>query len=235
MSALCGDGSTSMIDIEKLHDDVFNPEESDLEYARRRRRELGLDEGEKRFPLEEAVAVATKFVAYLRKHCSQIQVVGSIRRRRSFVKDIEILLVSKRGGQIDPADLFKHEIARPAADIAIDRLIENGTIQKRPNVDGHFTWGPENKLAVHVRSGIPVDFFSTTEAKWFNSLVVRTGPSKSNIAIASAAKKIGWHWHAYGEGFTRNNGQSSIDRHKVESEEDAFHFVGLPCPPPEKR
>jgi hypothetical protein len=51
-----------MIDIEKLHDDVFNPEESDLEYAQRRRRELGLDEGEKRFPLEEAVAVATKFV-----------------------------------------------------------------------------------------------------------------------------------------------------------------------------
>jgi DNA polymerase/3'-5' exonuclease PolX len=225
-----------MIDIEKLEEDVFNPNESDLQYFMRRRRELGVDDPEtKRFPLEEAVVIAEKFVSYLRKHCSRIVVAGSIRRRRAFVKDIEILLISKRGGQIDPTDLFKHEIARPAADIAIDKLIENGTIQKRPNVDGHFTWGPENKLAVHVRSGIPVDFFSTTEAKWFNSLVVRTGPSKSNKAIAAAAIARGWHWHAYGEGFTRNEGKTSIDRHKVESEEDAFHFVGMPYTQPEKR
>jgi DNA polymerase/3'-5' exonuclease PolX len=223
-----------MIDIDALREDVFNPGESDLQYFLRRRRELGVED-EKRYPLGEAGELADKFVERLTKYCSRIMVAGSIRRRRPFVKDVEILLVSEPGEQIDPADLFGHRVVRPAADIALEKMIENGTIEKRLNADGHQTWGAENKLAVHVRSGIPVDFFFTTEARWWNSLVVRTGPAKSNKAIAVAAQARGWHWHAYGEGFTRNDGTASIDRHKVTSEEDCFHFVGLPCLTPYKR
>ena len=36
-------------------------------------------------------------------------------------------------------------------------------------------------------SGIPVDFFATTEEAWFNYLVCRTGPAELNTRIASAA------------------------------------------------
>jgi DNA polymerase/3'-5' exonuclease PolX len=189
----------------------------------------------KRYPLAEAVPIAEKFVGFLRKHCSAIMVVGSIRRRKPFVKDIELLFVSKRGGQIDPTDLFKHSIARPAADIAIDKLIELGVIKKRPNTLERETWGEMNKLAVHVKSGMPVDFFATTADNWWNSVVVRTGPKQSNKAIAGAAIAKGWHWHAYGNGFTRNDGRASIDCHQVESEADCFQFVGLPYQEPWKR
>ena len=189
----------------------------------------------KRFPLADAMKLARRFVATLKPHCSRVEIAGSIRRLKPFVKDIEILYVSKPGAQMDPTDMFKHQIQRPAADIEIERLINMAVIAKRPNSLEHETWGPKNKYAVHILTGMPVDFFATTEAEWFNALVVRTGPSKSNKAIASAALKVGWQWHAYGEGFTRNDGVASIDRHQVTSEADAFHFVGLPYLPPEKR
>lgn len=57
-------------------------------------------------------------------------------------------------------------------------------------------WGEKNKLAVHVRTGIPVDFFAATEANWWNYLVCRTGGEQNNIAIAShlsAAAGSGTH------------------------------------------
>lgn len=190
---------------------------------------------DKRYPLAEAVPIAQKFEKFLEPHCSRIIIAGSIRRRRSYVKDIEILLVSRDGTQVDPTDMFKHEVKRPAADIALDALLTLGVITKRLNKDGHEAWGAENKLAVHAKSGMPVDFFSTTEPRWWNALVVRTGPAKSNKEVASAAIRMGWSWHAYGEGFTRGDGISSIDRHRVTDEADCFHFVGLQCLKPEKR
>jgi DNA polymerase/3'-5' exonuclease PolX len=188
-----------------------------------------------RFPLSRAANLARKFIEVLTPHCYQIEIVGSIRRQKPFVKDIELLLVSRPGAIKDPNDFFDHSIPRLAAAIALEQLLKDGIIEKRPNVKGHISWGDENKLARHVKSGIPVDFFFTTRAKWFNSLVVRTGPKQSNQAIAQAAIDKGWHWHAYGDGFTRNGGKNAIDRHPVESEADCFHFVQLPYLKPEKR
>jgi DNA polymerase/3'-5' exonuclease PolX len=189
----------------------------------------------KRFPLADAMKLAKRFVATLRPRCSRIEIAGSIRRLKPFVKDIEILFVSKTTKILDEADFLGHMVERPSADIEIERLVNMGVIAKRPNSLERVTWGPKNKLAIHCETGIPVDFFSTTEAEWFNALVVRTGPSKSNKAIATAALKMGWEWHAYGDGFTRNGGEHSIDHHRVESEADCFHFVNLPYPEPEKR
>jgi DNA polymerase/3'-5' exonuclease PolX len=189
----------------------------------------------KRFALADAMKLAKRFVATLRPHCARVEIVGSIRRQKPFVKDIELLIVSLSGSIKDPNDFFDHSIKRPAVTIELDRLLKDQIIARRPNAKGHMSWGDENKLAVHVESGMPVDFFFTTERKWFNALVVRTGPKQSNQAIAQAAINMGWHWHAYGEGFTRNDGVHSIDQHRVQSEADCFHFVGLPYLEPEKR
>lgn len=51
------------------------------------------------------------------------------------------------------------------------------------------TWGDKNKLAIHIPSGIHVDFFATTERAWHNYLVCRTGGAENNIAISTAAQK----------------------------------------------
>lgn len=185
----------------------------------------------KTYPLQDAVPIAEKFVEYLTPHCHRIVVAGSIRRRKPFVKDIEILMVSKKGSQADPNDLFDRQIARPAAAIALDELLKLGVITKRLSKIGNESWGPENKLAVHAKSGIPIDFFLVPERNWWNALVVRTGPAKSNKAIASAALARGWKWHAYGDGFDRGEHEKFV----VKQERDAFDHVGLPYLPPEKR
>jgi DNA polymerase/3'-5' exonuclease PolX len=195
------------------------------------------DEEPKTFPLQDAVPIAEKFLKFLAPHCvpNRILIVGSIRRRKPFVKDIEILFVSKPGSRVDESDMFKRQMDCAAVDLALEKLLELGVIERRLSKVGRQAWGPENKLAVHVRSGMPVDFFYTTEANWFNAIVVRTGPSQSNKAIAAAAIAKGWKWHAYGNGFTRNDGKSSIDRAIVTEERDAFDFVGIPFKSPEKR
>jgi DNA polymerase/3'-5' exonuclease PolX len=188
------------------------------------------DQEVKTYPLQEAVPIAEKFHEFLLPHCLRLCVVGSIRRRKPFVKDIELLIVSKPGSQADPNDMFGHKVERPAAAIAIDELIKLGVIKKRLSKVGNQSWGPENKLAVHNKSGMPIDFFLVPERNWWNALVVRTGPAKSNKAIAAEAIKRGWHWHAYGDGFTRGT-----EKFVVRQERDAFDHVGLPYLLPEKR
>lgn len=177
------------------------------------------------YALQDAVPIAEKFVEFLTPHCHRIVVAGSIRRRKPFVSDIEILLVSKLGRDTDPTDLFGAQVERAAADMALETLLGLGVITKRGG------WGPENKFGTHAKSGIPIDFFSTTERNWWNALVVRTGPAKSNKAIASAAIARGWKWHAYGDGFSRGDRETFV----VRQERDAFDHVGLPYLLPDKR
>jgi DNA polymerase (family X) len=115
------------------------------------------------------------------------------------------------------------------ADELLDLWLADGTLRKRPNINGSVTWGEYNKLAVH-RSGIPVDLFATTADRWFVTLVMRTGPSESNVALAAAAKRRGMQFHAYGmlEG---RDGQSII----TQSEQEVFERCGMPYREPEQR
>ena len=198
------------------------------------------------FLYADAMPIAKKFVQFLERHCTRIIIAGSLRRQKQLVSDIEILFISKITSAPDPQDLFgDRRIQVSAAGIAIGALLVSGVIEKRLNSRGSETWGPQNKLGRHVYSGIPVDLFETTEEKWWNALVLRTGPAErkdangriigGNVAIASAAKRIGWSWHAYGSGFTRGDGKSSIDRVVVKSEQDVFQHVGLPYQEPKDR
>lgn len=87
-------------------------------------------------------------------------------------------------------------------------------------------WGAQNKLARHVASGVPIDFFTTTAANFWNYLVCRTGGARTNVAICNAAIKKGWKWNPYGEGFSRAAGLGR-EVHAVASEREVFEFVGL--------
>lgn len=119
-------------------------------------------------------------------------------------------------------------------DAILDRFIAEGILAKRKNVNGSEMWGEKNKLAVHVATGIPVDFFATTEESWFNYLVCRTGGAENNRQIAVAANIKGWTWNPYGSGFSRQSGLGK-ELHPVKRERDVFDFVGLPYREPWQR
>jgi DNA polymerase/3'-5' exonuclease PolX len=154
-----------------------------------------------------------------------------LRRRKQEVGDVEILFVPKIE-MVKPADDF-FAAPQPVSMVAslLDRLVASGSLAKRLTVMGSETWGPKNKLAVHIPSGIPVDFFAATETNWFNYLVCRTGSAESNMRIASAAQARRWKWNPYGDGFTDERGALV----RVSSEKDVFTYVGLPFLQPWQR
>jgi len=187
-----------------------------------------------KFPSEAALIVCRELLADLCGATERVAIAGSLRRKKPLVGDIELLFIP-RIAQLPARDLFGHDIpTRNLAEEAIADWLARGVLKKRINVNGSEMWGEKNKLAVHVSTGIPVDLFAATEANWFNYLVCRTGPSESNIRIASAAQRKGWMWHPYGEGFSRGSGLGR-ERIAVTSEREVFEFVGLPYLEPEKR
>lgn len=182
-----------------------------------------------RYPYADAMGVANALCDMLATVCERIQIAGSLRRKKSMVGDIELLFVPKIGErQVDLLGTEKYDMA----DAMINDLEMNDVLDKRPNVRGHFTWGQKNKLAIHVKSQIPVDFFSTDLDCWANALVVRTGGKDSNLLITTTAQRLGYTFHAYGSGFTHLR---TGEFHRTKSEADVFEFLGLPFLAPEQR
>jgi DNA polymerase/3'-5' exonuclease PolX len=168
--------------------------------------------------LKKAKAIAREIVGWLTPACERIVIAGSIRRRKPEVGDIELLCIPKFDGIVDLLDQ------------KLKWLIGTRVLEYRPNKRGSIVYGPKNKLLRHVESGIGIDVFSTNEECWWVALVVRTGGEKTNKLIAMAAIRKGWHWHAYGSGFSTPNGELVC-----RSEKDVFEFVGLPYKEPRER
>lgn len=181
------------------------------------------------YPRAAAIAVAKELCAALAPACERLCVAGSLRRMKQQVGDVEIVYIPRFEKRM--WDFFEE---RPVslAEETLDRLLRGGVLSYRENRIGGTAWGAKNKLAIHNASGIPVDFFRTTDHAWWNYVVCRTGSRHNNERIATAARLIGWQWNPYDSGFTR---LSDGSRHAVFSEQDVFAFVGLPYLEPWQR
>lgn len=183
----------------------------------------------KRWYRAQAIPVADEIMDALRAakaaDPSRCLWVGSLRRNRANVGDVEILFVPVRGMVADQGDLFGTPIEADLAADVFNDMVRRGVLAKRRNENGTLTWGPQNKLAVHVATGMPVDLFAATLETWPNLLVCRTGPASLNAIIASRARERGMRWNPYGAGFYGPDGSLT---HPVRSEADVFNHVGLP-------
>jgi len=202
-----------------------------------------------RYPRAQALAVTREILSYLQPLCERLIIAGSLRRRKESVGDVEILYIPKfkTVPSLQQADLLsgppepQHFNLSDATIAGLAGWYKNKKgereqaadyiIQPRRTSAGSWTWGPKNKLARHVASGIPIDFFSATEANWFNLLVGRTGSADNNVRLASAAQKKGWQWNPYGVGFTDQEGNPV----PVTSEQDVYRLAGLPYLEPWQR
>jgi len=183
-----------------------------------------------RHPLEAALKVAQHIEALLLPTCSKIMIVGSVRRQKTTVGDIEILYIPKLVSLVPDGEMFPRPTI--ATDLVIQDLLRKGELVKRPKVNGTLTFGQWNKLTTHQASGIPVDLFATTEGAWWNNLVARTGGKDTNVEIAKRAIRRGLNWEMYGNGFVEQaTGKITL----TTSEEHIFKIVNLPYEPPEKR
>lgn len=182
----------------------------------------------KKFQHADALAVALRLQAMIAPACERIAIAGSLRRLKPMVGDIELLFVPKLAER--PDGLFDSRIVS-VADEVCEKLLKDGILAKRPNVNGHFAWGEANKLAIHVPTGIPVDLFATSQPNWYVALVIRTGSKETNLLLTTGAQKQGGSLMAYGSGVKWGDGTIT----PAKSEEHVFRLCGVNYRQPKDR
>lgn len=181
-------------------------------------------------PLATAIELAEQMKALLAPVVERIAIVGSVRRRKAVVGDVELLFIPKIESRA--AGLFDSEPFDLASEF-IDKLVADGTLGKRLKDGTNFVagWGAKNKLAFHRESGISLDLFSTTAENWWVSLVIRTGGKDTNLLLTTGAQKLGYTLNAYGAGVTTRDGTVI----PATSEEHVFRLCALPYKLPHER
>ena len=155
--------------------------------------------------LTEAKLIAERVKATLSPHCDRIEIVGSIRRGKASVRDIDMVLIPK-----PEAELLLNTVL-----CSIGRIEVDGAKIKRIRL-------PEN---------IELDIYLATPATWAMLLLIRTGSAENNMRLSSLAKSKGWHLKASGEGLFDDDG----NRIAGDTEESIFEALGVPYQEPNER
>jgi len=164
--------------------------------------------------LAAAARLAAACLDQLAPYCEQIEIAGSIRRRRHWCNDVDLACLLKEG-------------RRPAL---IDRLRQRCQI---------VTEGAEN-LIVKLPCGNQLDLFlarppyrdllDSRPTNFGSIFLCRTGSREHNIFLVEHAKTLGLVWKPY-------QGVFDADGYCLASatEADIFKALDLPFIPPEQR
>ncbi|MBA7476958.1 hypothetical protein ES707_12354 [subsurface metagenome] len=128
--------------------------------------------------LERAQRIAEEVVKLLSPYCKRIEVAGSVRRRKPWVNDIDLVLI--------PHDLWNlhHEIR------GLGAMKMSGS-----------------KIMRVMADDIQIDIYVASEETWATLLLIRTGSVENNIRLAGLAKRKGWHLAASGDGLFNEKGE----------------------------
>ena len=128
--------------------------------------------------LERAQKVADAVVKSLSPYCQRIEIAGSIRRKKPWVNDVDLVLIPN-----DPWSL-------------------HGELMKL----GQLKMSGKKIMRVMVGS-TQVDIYIADDATWATLLLIRTGSKENNIRLCSRAKELGWHLAASGDGLFNEKGE----------------------------
>jgi hypothetical protein len=134
--------------------------------------------------LKTAQKIAEEIVYKVRPYCEMIEIAGSVRREKPFVKDIEVVCVPKsvESGGLFGGNIQEHRIAG-----FVMNMKAFGTIDK-----GSLTTGKYVKI-IHAESGIAIDVFMTKVPDFYRQFAIRTGSSSfSRDRLAVGWSRKGW-------------------------------------------
>ena len=153
-------------------------------------------------PYKEALTLQK----YLHKYNKSIQIVGSFRRKKKLINDIDII----------------------AYDISIDDIIEN--LEKKYKIVGYITKGTIKTTFLMVIDKIvrQIDILITTKQSYYLALLYFTGSKYFNIYVRTFALQHNMKINEYE--LLKNNKKVNIN-----SEEEIFEVLKMPYVKPENR
>jgi DNA polymerase (family X) len=164
-------------------------------------------QGEERMPLGRALPLALELARALgeRRDVTQLELAGSIRRRKETVGDIDVLVTSST-----PETVMAAFVGLPQ----IGEVLERGS----------------TKSSVRHREGIQIDLRVVDPEAFGAALVYFTGSKQHNIRIREMAVRKGLKISEYGV-FSDATGERVAGR----TEQEVYASIGLSWIPPELR
>lgn len=158
--------------------------------------------------LNDALSIAERIKASLAPHCERIEIAGSIRRKKSEVKDIEIVAIPKPF----ETGLFESGIAT--------------VVNKWEKVKGELPCKYTQRI---LPDGIKLDLFFADRGNWGLIYAIRTGSADySHKVLATGWVKLGYRSE---NGYLIANGKEIA----ILEEEDLFKRINIPYVNPELR
>jgi DNA polymerase (family 10) len=173
--------------------------------------------------LEDAQREAAWIVAKFDYLCDQVVVVGSIRRQRPEVNDIDIVVVPKA-----PRDENWDRIAKELKHAYLMEQINKGPKLMR------FAHRAEDRLG--AVADYTVDIYRATPQTWGILCLVRTGSKEHNVKLCNLALRRGMKLSA-AEGLLKPIDTSGALMANIacKTEEEIFAALGLPFIEPKDR
>jgi DNA polymerase/3'-5' exonuclease PolX len=177
------------------------------------------------FPDTFARDIAEKFVNDIKDVCEQIEIVGSLRRQKYAVNDIDIIVIPKFI-QEDDETLFGEPVQTNLLDRRLSQFCFRGTLSLEAN-------GSKIKRFIKSVDGeeVPIDIYIASKETWWTLLLIRTGSKNHNIMLAKRAIEMHMHLKADGSGLLSPGGTII----PIESEEQIFKHLNLSFRIPEDR
>ena len=158
--------------------------------------------------LVDAQKTADQVKSLVCVHCDKIEIVGSIRRQKPKVHDIDFVVVAKNDFEWQK---INEELKR---------------LKAKPNCQGNSVI----KAFLPCHNGLfQVDFYRATPLTFGIHLLVRTGSAENNMWLAGYAISKGMRIK-YSEGLIRESVTVA-----GETEQGVFEALGLPYPMPSDR
>lgn len=164
--------------------------------------------------LEVASVASEVIVGALVDVCEEIQVVGSIRRKKPYVHDVDLVVIP-RYEERDTHTLFSGTELTNLLDERLAELASASRISVKSN-------GDKMKRLQLRAEDVSVDIYVASRENWAALLLIRTGSRGHNIYLCSLAQRLGMQLKADGSGLFQNGVMIAGN-----SEESIFLGLGL--------
>lgn len=168
--------------------------------------------------LERAIRIAHKIAAALQPLCERLEIAGSVRRARTVVNDVDLVLLP-RPGQTDAIKARCRERCTPVTDGAQNSIFR----MQLPDLT-------QLQLDLFFARPASADLLERVHGNFGSILLCRTGSKEHNIWLVEHAKRIGLEWAPY-RGVLDAAGRVIAS----ETEVDIFNALDLQFIPPEGR